>query len=93
MDSVSALILVGITAVAVAVAAGTALNLRSVRAGDGPSKVGLRIQSFAVGILLLVVSGFGAVGTVQAGLWPLFVLLIPILGVSLAFIVGAVQRR
>lgn len=93
MDAFYSLLVVGIALVAVAVVVGTSLNLRSVRTAGRPSKAGLQIQSFALGILLLAVCGFGAMGTVQAGLWPLLVLLIPFLGVGLAFIIGAVQRR
>jgi hypothetical protein len=93
MDPILTLIVFGTILVVVAVLAGGVLNLRSVRAGAGLSKTGTRITLLVMGSFQLVVAAFGVYGTIRAGVWPLLVLVLPLIAVGLALIAGAFQRR
>ncbi len=91
-DLVIAVIVGGALLAISALAWGAFLNLRSVRAGRGPSNSGIALQAATLGIVQIAVVMVGLVMTVRAGAWPALILLLPFVIAAVALLAGAAQR-
>ena len=72
---------------------GAGLNLRSVRAGHGPSRFAIWLQATVLGGASLVTASVLLLGTLRVDAWPALILLVPIVLGGIALIVGGSRKR
>lgn len=73
------------------IAIGGYVNFRSVRSGRGPSPTGIAIQVAAIVLVLISVSLTFLIAIAKSELWPVTILLIPILLFAIILMIGAIQ--
>lgn len=63
--------------------AGSALNLMSVRRGDGPDRRAIRIQAITGAVAIVLFATLGIASVSVSGLWLLAVVAVPFIAVGL----------
>ncbi len=91
-DAVIAAIVGTVILASCALVWGALLNIRSIRAGRGPSNLGIALQAATLGIVQIIVAVVGLVITAQVGAWPALILLLPFIIGAVVLLAGAAQR-